>query len=679
MAEVEAAHDSDEKSATVRPGGVRRPDIQGLRAIAVLMVVLYHARLPVPGGFVGVDVFFVISGFVITSMLHREWGKSGAINFAGFYWRRFKRLTPALALMVAVVMVLSAMLLSPFGRQQIAAKTAVGAMLLCANVVIAATTGDYFDAPAESNPLLNTWSLSVEEQFYLAFPAVIAFGWAVAAKGRRWRLAPVAIVGLAAALSFGLAMVGSAQSLTFPGSDLLLGFYSPVTRAWEFAVGALLALGLGRVQRWPSRLRLWLGSVGAVALFLSLFLISSATAFPGPWTLLPVLGTLGLIVSGCGRPTALARVLGAGALVRLGDWSYSIYLWHWPAIVLGITLWPQHQWAPVIAAAVSLVPALASYHFVEQPFRQRSADRGWSAARLVTAVVLPPLLLALAVGTTADRFWAPRLEAESAVHKGDADHRTFHLYLRDNNYPCLPDAIRENALAWDEITRCSQSKPDPGVSVALLGDSHAEALFPGLAEGLPQDNVAYYIQASLPIRSSPGMGLILDHLLSSPQITDVVISSYWVVRGVPVPQLQQTLRALVAAGKRVYVTDDVPTFPFEPFGCKYRKAPLIRGTQCSEELTQFERRYSQYLPSLRALVAGVPGAVLVNTAHHFCDSERCSMIDSQGSLLYRDPNHLNLNGSRFIAATVISSIRKGRSLDSPVAADSVGTESAAKE
>ena len=155
----------------------RRPDIQGLRAIAVVMVVAFHAGLPVPGGFVGVDVFFVISGFVITTMLQREWVSSGRIRFRQFYLKRFKRLTPALALLVSITLIASAVVLSPLGPQEIAAKTGIGAMLLSANFVIARSTGGYFDPAAATNPLLNTWSLSVEEQFYLVFPAVIFLGW----------------------------------------------------------------------------------------------------------------------------------------------------------------------------------------------------------------------------------------------------------------------------------------------------------------------------------------------------------------------------------------------------------------------------------------------------------------------------------------------------------------------
>ena len=169
--------------ASSAPG--RRRDIQGLRAIAVLLVVVFHAELPVPGGFVGVDVFFVISGFVITAMLMREWARYGRVRFGHFYFRRFLRLTPALALIVAVVALASILLQNPFGAQQTTARTGMGAMLLSANYVIGHAAGDYFADNATTNPLLHTWSLSVEEQFYLVFPALLVLAWLLVRRGRR--------------------------------------------------------------------------------------------------------------------------------------------------------------------------------------------------------------------------------------------------------------------------------------------------------------------------------------------------------------------------------------------------------------------------------------------------------------------------------------------------------------
>jgi len=220
----------------------RRADIQGLRAIAVLAVIAYHAGLPIPGGFTGVDIFFVISGFVITEMLLRERKSRTQISLKNFYLRRFKRLMPALAVMVTFTVLASSLLLSTQGPQQIAAQTGLGAMLFAANIVIAYTTGNYFDAPAESNPLLHTWSLSVEEQFYFIFPALLVAVWSIN-RLRYSKHAATITISLISLFSFGLALIGSrGYGYLLGGNAWLIEFYSPFTRIWEFGVGALLAL-----------------------------------------------------------------------------------------------------------------------------------------------------------------------------------------------------------------------------------------------------------------------------------------------------------------------------------------------------------------------------------------------------------------------------------------------------
>ena len=258
----------------------RRPDIQGLRAIAVLMVVAFHAGLPVPGGFVGVDVFFVISGFVIAATLQREWDQSHGIRFARFYMRRLKRLTPALALMVTVTMLLTAVVISPLGAQQNAAKTAIGAMFIASNIVIANTTGGYFSLAAETNPLLNVWSLSVEEQFYLGFPFLLALGWAIVRRRRGLSAVPLILVGSIVLVSFLLALVDEG-GLAFPGSKDALGFYSPLPRAWEFAAGAFIALAISGRRGLGPRTAAVSGTLGLAGLSASVLLISESDAVPG--------------------------------------------------------------------------------------------------------------------------------------------------------------------------------------------------------------------------------------------------------------------------------------------------------------------------------------------------------------------------------------------------------------
>lgn len=396
--------------ASVAPGeqSSRRPDIQGLRAVAVLLVVAFHAELPVPGGFAGVDVFFVISGFVITAMLMREWTAHARVRFGTFYLRRFLRLTPALALTVTVVAIASFLLQNPYGAQQTAARTGIGAMLLSANYVLAAATGDYFAQSATSNPLLNTWSLSVEEQFYLVFPALLVLGWlgarrAARRSGRVGAWVPVAVVAAIAVGSFGLSLAWSYGSpLAAPLTDAFGGpstfaFYSSITRAWEFAVGALLALTLARLPV-PSRiLRDGGGLLGAALVVVAALTLHQGAGFPGWTATVPVVGTLLLLWSGSYGVSGISGLLGRRPMVAVGNVSYSWYLWHWPVIVFAALLWPNQPAVLVAAAVASLVPAVASYLLVEQPLRRLRPRSAARTGALVVGTVGVPVALCVAL------------------------------------------------------------------------------------------------------------------------------------------------------------------------------------------------------------------------------------------------------------------------------------------
>ncbi len=465
-----------------REGSYKRRDIQGLRAISVLGVVAFHAGLPVPGGFTGVDVFFVISGFVITAMLHREWLDYGRIRFLRFYMRRFKRLTPALALTVTVTVGLAAALLSPLGQvQERAAQTGLGAMLLVANFVIANTTGGYFDAPAETNPLLNTWSLSVEEQFYLVFPAVLAFGWFLARRLRAMT-STFLLVSMIALGSFFLAWKGpelvdfaAQQGLTWGPANTLVGFYSPFTRAWEFAAGAILALIIGRSGISNYRGLTSAGPIGVLLLIASFWFIDESTRFPGPWALVPVTGTLCLLAAGSRTIAPTTRLLSTRPLVGLGDWSYSIYLWHWPLIVFTGLLWPNSVVALCLALAATIAISVASYTWVEQPIRTlHSLHRGqWTA--LIAATMLPPLLLSLGLlGATQQGWWLNEIKDMRLATE------TRHLGFQNGCHMGTP-------LGQEDLT-CRWNTAAAGDPIYLIGDSNAEHLSEGILEAALQVN-----------------------------------------------------------------------------------------------------------------------------------------------------------------------------------------------
>lgn len=449
----------------------RRADIQGLRALAVLFVVAFHAGLPAAGGFVGVDVFFVISGFVITGMLMREHAAHGRIRFGRFYLRRFKRLTPALAVVVAVTMLVSALALSPIGGQAAAAQTGLGAMLLVANIVIARSTGDYFSRSAETNPLLNTWSLSVEEQFYLVFPLLLGLSWLFARCRPRLRWLPVAVVSVIAVLSFAATAWDAHQWQSLAGHlSAMFGFYGAGARAWEFAAGALLAFA---VARWPlrsARAGLVIGMVGGAAMVSSLWLITGETQFPGAWTLLPVLGTVLLLLAGSGNLNPVSRVLSSAPMVALGDWSYSIYLWHWPFIVFAKVFWPHDPVAVLVASAVSFVPAYASYCWIEQPIRTMTLPTRTMVVKLIAAVLIPPVLLAGGVGFASQQgFWSQTVRD----FRGVATH---HVGV-------LTGCSHES---WLGLERCRRNATAVGSPVYLVGDSNADQFSEAVAGAAEQ-------------------------------------------------------------------------------------------------------------------------------------------------------------------------------------------------
>ena len=386
-------------------GSGYRRDIQGLRGMAVLLVLLYHTGAVLPGGFIGVDVFFVISGYVITASLQREWLSTGTIRFRNFYTRRVRRLLPALALLIAMTVFASILFQSPSGPQQATAKTAIGAIAIAANFVIFRSIGGYFSAAAENNPLLHIWSLSVEEQFFLVFPAAIALGWSLARRqGTSKSIAAWIVAGGIAIPSILLSVSTSYGLIDVPligGSSRMFAFYSSLTRAWEFAVGALLVLLAPRLSRLPDWRLDRLGGSGLVLVLGSAVILSENWIFPGFAVLFPVAGAAAIIVSGLVQRSSRRSVLEHPLFVWIGDISYSWYLWHWPVIVFTRLHYSDRWWVLMAVAGLSLVPAYLSWRYLESPII-RSVRLGGrrTLGVLLVAVLVPGLLtVVLAVGS----------------------------------------------------------------------------------------------------------------------------------------------------------------------------------------------------------------------------------------------------------------------------------------
>jgi len=334
-----------------------RPEIDGLRTVAVIPVILFHSGLGLPGGFIGVDVFFVISGFLIGSILIEERIKTGRISILGFYERRARRIIPALVFVIIACLPLAWMLMLP-SELELFGRSMAATMLFVSNVLFWQNSG-YFAPATELMPLLHTWSLAVEEQYYILFPLFLIIVWKL---GRSW----VGALLLACVIcSF---VLGELASHTSPSA----AFYLLPTRAWELLIGALLALWTyGRPQ--PKG---WLAEassfMGLAAILVAVAWYDKSTPWPGSWALAPVLGTAAIIWGG--NSTFVGRALSWGPMVGLGLISYAAYLWHQPLFAFARLHYNEDPTHTVMAilSLITLGLAWATWRFVERPFRDRN-------------------------------------------------------------------------------------------------------------------------------------------------------------------------------------------------------------------------------------------------------------------------------------------------------------------
>ena len=373
-----------------------RPDIEGLRAVAVLAVVLFHADVPgVGGGYVGVDVFFVISGFLITGLLWRETNTTGTVRLRRFYGARARRLLPASATVGVITMIASAVLLPPLQVGSVLEDGTASALYI-GNYWFIVRGVDYFDSHMPS-PFQHYWSLGVEEQFYLVWPAlIIGTAWLIQRARRRTRADATSserpylvVLALVASVSFALSLVAT---LWAPA----VAFFSLPTRAWQLALGGLVALTAGRWRRLPPRAAAATGWAGLALILLACTWLSATTLYPGIAASLPVLGAALVICAGCAAPSqGCGRVLGLSPMRAIGRISYSWYLWHWPVLLLAPALLghPLGLAARLAAALVSGGLAVLTLRFLENPLRfaaplRRSALGSLALGGAATAVAV---------------------------------------------------------------------------------------------------------------------------------------------------------------------------------------------------------------------------------------------------------------------------------------------------
>lgn len=649
--------------------GYRR-DVQGLRGVAILLVVAYHASLPIPGGFVGVDVFFVISGFVITTIVLRELQSTGTLDLRRFYSRRIRRLLPALAVMLVVVLSASPLLLNPVATQSRAAGTGAAAAMFGANAFLHRFGAGYFGLPVPSNPLFHTWSLGVEEQFYLVFPALFLFAWRVGERISAHRRA-VALVLLGGGL---LSLVLSA-TIT-PGSQSL-AFYGSPTRAWEFAAGALLALAADRLRRCRVLVGTSLGAVGALVITLSALLISDTDAFPGTLAAAPVVGTAFVIASGTASSGGVSSLLAARPLVWMGDISYGWYLWHAPLIVFARLLWPTSLWTVRVAATLSLGLAWLSYRFLENPIRYNSRLVGPRLVSVVAVCVLAPLVAA-GVLDFSIRF-SPIPAGARAAGRLHADA------VRDCSD--LGPTSSPNPL-------CTWSVPNAKGSIFLVGDSNAGQFTEGLVRAAKESGRDLTVAtkggcpfADLTFERSQAAGhcrQFFDQTMARlldvrPSLVFIAAASVLYVHAdsaglVMSPELARTeasrvkawaqaVRSAVTmlrhAGIPTVVVHAVPYFSdFNVQLCpliRMRLDPAACGRSKPRTVVAAEQVPARWA-ELQA-VAGEELSAVLDLNGQFCDAQRCA-TNVNGEWLYRDGNHISVAGALALSDEFSAAIRR---------------------
>ena len=618
-----------------------RPDIDGLRAIAVLSVVLYHAGLPyLPGGFVGVDIFFVISGFLITRIIADEIAE-GNFSILKFYERRTRRIFPALLVMLSVSIIIASFVALPAELEDFG--TSLAAVTLFVSNIYFWQTADYFAGPAHLQPLLHTWSLAVEEQFYIVLPLLLIG----LTRWMRAYLIPILIAATLASFVLSVWAVGAKPNAAF---------YLLPTRFWELMVGALIALGA--VPAFKARKWAGAGAAAGLALIvMAAVLYSNATAFPGAAAALPVLGTALIIHAGTmHRDTIVCRMLSLPSVVFVGLVSYSFYLWHWP--VLTFTRIARGEiltsGETAMLVVLSFVLAVLSWRFVELPFRERRVlpkrDALFGGACAAMAA-----MLAFGVFAKASHGWPQRHDGYAPPSIAGLDRMSVASCLLKEDQP---------ASEWAGENKCRHG--DPGKPAILVwGDSFAAHLVPGLIDELGHRyRTVQYTAGGCPpvldvsISNRPFCrefnARVLDEIAQlKPAI--VLVSARWdlyMPRRIDAEHVRATLNRIAASGARVVQVGPSPSFDFaNPYDFVYRNG-------------RSEAR-SNPLP---LAIESAGSAIAFDPLPLFCEGQVCRLTNDRGYLFY-DGGHYSVEGSRLVARMLqpyLSQVTAGRSSHTPM-------------
>jgi peptidoglycan/LPS O-acetylase OafA/YrhL len=655
-----------------------QPEIQGLRAVAVLTVIWAHAGLPgLPGGFTGVDIFFVISGFLITRLLLAEIERTGRVDLIAFWARRARRLLPnAYATLLGTLLL--ALFFFPAYDPDLLLEEITHAALQVVNFLFIDRAVDYFQTETPPSPVLHFWSLSVEEQFYIIWPLLLA-GICIVGRGRVLRRVLMGL-GLIWFASF-------AASLAYSYTEQPVGYFNTGTRCWQLATGALLAAGWRSVDSLAQSWRVGLAWLGAAAILVGLLAIDEARLYPGFWALLPTLGGAALLA---GFPAAspsnlLRRGLSLPAMQWVGERSYSWYLWHWPLLALPRATYPDTSYLP-LAVPASLLVACAAHAWIEKPLRHSTAATRAPRASLIGAAA--GLALVLAVGHA-------YLPALFLVNEPVAARAMQINAAVANN--ALPKITRGCSLSIQRVDQpeCLFGDVTSSHSVVLAGDSHAaqwaEAMQIAASQegwrintwtkaGCPLADVSIYRKNSPYLACTQWRNIVMDRLTGA-DTPDLVILSNALAYGDQIYDaqsgeligdhaeaeaawregLRRTLRRLLAAGTAVAVLRSTPYIDKDYQGC------LMRGGDCARP-----RDAAVPAPPLDADLMREFGDKLriIDFSDEICTGQVCPPIRN-GLVAYRDSTHISYIYARTFAPKIAALLRSYKGGDGSAAGPSM--------
>lgn len=645
-----------------------RPDIDGLRAFAVLAVIAFHL-FGVRGGYVGVDIFFVISGFLITNIILSEW-KSDSFTLFNFYSRRIKRIFPAL-LIVLLFVFLAGIIFFLSEELKFLAKHIVAGSIFSSNILLWFEAG-YFDQASHYKPLLHLWSLGVEEQFYIVWPLIL-----------------IALLRLRLNLiytSLFLILISFLLNIYWIQFDSDASFYLFVSRAWQLILGALLAFLLvedtfeNYINHNFLMANLFSG-LGAVLCIYAIVKFKSDFLYPGYWALLPTLGAF-LIILG-GPHTILSKhILSKSLMVKVGLISFPLYLWHWPIFSFMKIL--NHgevtNFWKLIALVLSFIFALATYVFLEKKIRYKKSN-------LVTLILLALMICFALLSTFV--FYKDGFNSRWPAYESKYELIT----KNDSRYnESLLKKCKETFIAQKFAGECSTNNPDAEADVILIGDSHAISIASGLAYHYDQHGQTFMLLARgacVPLidteTTRPGKADVCKDIFdevyeyinkkNSIKLVLLTFRGPWYLSGGGNSYQKQpsnplvlnksigqgyidTFKSLHAVNKRLLVLDDIPELNFSPKECvNYR--PIIDKYKPVVSC-ESERVYSD---SIRAKYSGILqdikksfGYEVIDPIEIFCNDTKCSAINEYG-LLYKDDNHLSVNGSFYYADRLFKKYR----------------------